>query len=114
MAAKPAVNMVSVTPSDGGMAFSVEPLLPRDRRNDAAVLIKSASMISCGDTKCSDDRCLLIIDEMGDRFDAAVIDDNEFRLGDDINPLPLAVNADEKGAAAMATSADRLPIYIMV
>ena len=66
MAAKPAVSMVSVTPSDGGTAFSMEPLLPRDRMNDVAVLIESTSMISCGDIKCSDDCCCLlwIIEEM--------------------------------------------------
>ena len=87
----------------------MEPLLPRDMMNDVAVLIESASMISCGDIKCSDDCCCLlwIIEEMFDV--AAVVDDNKFN-----NPLPLAVKADENGAATMASSAERRPMYIIM
>jgi len=79
--------------------------------NDVAVLIESASIISCGDIKCSDDCCLLLwIIEEKCRFDvAAVVDDNKFN-----NPLPLAVKADENGAAAMASSAERRPMYIIM
>lgn len=44
-----------------------------------------------------------------------VFDDIKFKLGvDNNNPLPLAVKAEERGAAAMASSADRRPICIIL
>lgn len=113
--AKPPANMDSVTPSDGGTAFSMDPLLPRDKKKELTVLIESTSRISWGDIKCSDDCCLLwIIEDKGKADVVVVLDDIKFKLGVDNNPLPLAVKAEEKGAVAMASSADRRPICIIM
>lgn len=55
---------------------------------------------------------------MGKVDDAAVVvvffDDIKFKLGVDNNPLPLAVKAAERGATAMASSADRRPMCIIM
>ena len=109
--AKPAPKTDSVTPSDGGTAFSMDPRLPRERSKDSTELIESASTISCGDIKFSDDWYLLCTLESRSKDR---VDDIEFTLGVDNNPLPLAVKAEEKGAAAMASSADRRPSIRML
>ncbi len=50
---------------------------------------------------------------MGNVDDVGVFDDIKFKLGVDNNPLPLAVKAEDRGAAAMASTADRRPICII-
>jgi len=98
----------------------MDPLLPRDKNKEATVLIESASGISFGDIKCSDkcsdDCCLLwLIVEMDKVLDGVVVFDViKFKLGVDNNPLPLTVKAEERGAAAMASSDDRRPTCIIM